>query len=84
MTPVYKVLLASPWANEQQGTKGVTWTQVGRAFLSRDGDGMTVFLHANLSVTGTLAIKLDDDRKPDMPSAHQPFPPGGPDDDTPF
>jgi hypothetical protein len=56
----YKVLLASPWENPNNGTSGVTWTVAGRAFVSRDGTGMNVFIHNNLSVSGMLVIKLDD------------------------
>lgn len=56
----YKVLLASPWTNAGSGLSGTTWTTVGRAFVSRDGHGMNVYIHEGLSVTGMLVIKLDD------------------------
>lgn len=59
-TTKYKVLLASPWFNANSEASGTTWTVVGRAFLSRDGNGMNVYIHENLSVSGMLVIKVDD------------------------
>jgi len=56
----YKVLLASPWRNERNGTEGTQWTEVGRAYPLDGREGWMVYIRANLSVTGTLVIKPDD------------------------
>lgn len=74
--PKYKVLVASPWTNANNASSGTTWTVVGRAFPSRDGTGMNVFLHANLAVSGMLVIKLDDGTDddagyPDLPDSRK-------------
>lgn len=90
----YKVLVPSPWKNERTGDSGNFWTEVGHAYMNHAGDGMTVTIRGNISVTGNLVIKLDTGTPADpapatrgrkSPTANQPFPPSGlDDDDIPF
>lgn len=93
----YKILHMSEWVGAN-GNAGTSWTQVGTAFLSKDGMGMTLYIREGLSVTGKLVIKEDDEypaarrqqpgrrRDPPVQQRQPPLDNGFeiPDDDIPF